>query len=129
MKSLLREFVRAAIREVDVLPGGQDAHAQAAMKLSGQTSAPSPAQEKPGQPKKGAMGKSYQSKEDTRKKVQDILLKKIRSGGLSKDEDIQKFLADEDALRKDGDFADGEDVKLAVTALRGVPMSVWQQIR
>ena len=129
MKSLLREFVVAALREVDVLPGGQDAHAQAAMKLSGKTTAPVSSQEKPTEPKKGTMGKSYQNKEETRKKVQDILLKKIHSGGLSKDEDLQRFLADEPTLRKDGDFSDDEDVQLAVTALRGVPMTVWKQIR
>ena len=117
MKSLLREFIRSTIREVDVIPGGQDAHAQAAQKAAGPTSTSS---QGPADPtKKGAMGKGYASKEETRKKVQDLLLKKIKMGGLSKDEDLQKFLADEEALRNDGGFGDEEDLKLAATALRG----------
>lgn len=128
MKNLLREFIRSAIREVDVLPGGQDAHANAARKLSSSSQAAS-TPEKSGERQKATAGKAYQSKEETRKKVQDLILQKVRSGGVSKDDDIVKYLSDEETLRKDGQFGDDEDLNLATTALRGVPMSVWQQIR
>lgn len=112
------------------MPGGQDAHAQAAAKLAGRPIAtPVTSPEKSTDPKKVAAGAGYKSKEETRKKVQDVLLQKIRSGGLSKDEDLQKYLADEQTLRQDGDFAEDEDLKLATIALRGVPMDVWKQIR
>lgn len=125
MKSLLREFVRHVLAEVDVLPPEKDPRQQGldAPKSTKKTSQATQSSQKVGP------SQSYQEKEKTREKLQQVVAQKVRNGQLSRDEDIQKFLDNEEDIRSSATFSDDEDVSLAATALRGVPLSVWKQLR
>lgn len=117
---LLRRLVREIIlREVDVLSpnddprqGGQSKNIDADIKQKDTDDDP----------------RKYASKEQTRQKLQDILKKKVTNGEFNQDEDLATYLSDQKRVASDGKFDPKEDVSLAITALRGVPLSVWRQL-
>jgi len=81
-----------------------------------------------GTPKKIGHSKGYGDKEATRDKVQKVIAKKVKGGGISSDDDLKRYIEDPKRIRVDGEFEDDEDIDLAVTALKMVPVSVWKQM-
>lgn len=80
--------------------------------------------------KPGKMGSAYQSKEDTRTKVQQTIAQKVKGGGISSDDDLQRYIADTKRIKDDGKFdADDDSLDLSLTSLKMVPLSVWKQLR
>lgn len=79
--------------------------------------------------KKIGASKQYGAKEKTREKVQAAIAKKVNGGGISSDDDLKRYLEDPERVKQDGQFDDDEDVELAITALKMVPVSVWKSVR
>ena len=82
--SLLKEYVRGVLSEVDLLPPEQDPH------LGGISREPA---QKP--VSKFGPSKQYKKKEDVRAAVQSLIAKKVHSGAISKDEDLADYVSDE----------------------------------
>lgn len=145
MKNLLREFVRRTITEVDVLSPDKDprmigtkAAADAASKSVKSTSLSSAPKLPTGQPaplvndKKHGPSQAYQSKENTRSQVQKIIAQKVKGGGIANDDDLARYLSDKKRIKDDGELDDSvadQDLDLALTALKMVPISVWKQLQ
>lgn len=117
-RTLFLEYVRRTVlAEVDVLAPQDDP------RQGGVSRGPEP------EPRKVDISPGYKRKENTRDKVQKTVAKKVQAGGISDEEDLKRYLSDEKRVRSDGRFEDDDDVSLALTALRMVPLSVWRQLR
>lgn len=114
--TLLREFVRTLI-EVDVISAIDDPHQGGVSRSVAQ------------KPKTADISPTYKRKENTREKVQKVISTKVKTGGISNDDDLKRYIEDEKRVRTDGGFEDDEDISLALTALRAVPISVWDKLR
>lgn len=114
--TLLREFVRVLL-EVDVISPVDDPHQGGVSKSVAQ------------QPKTADISPTYKRKENTREKVQKVIATKVKAGSISSDDDLKRYIGDEKRVRTDGGFEDDEDISLALTALRAVPISVWDRLR
>lgn len=122
---LIREYVRALVSEVDVLSPDKDP------RMGGTSHDTASTSNNPADPNKKKIGhsKEYGNKEATRDKVQKVIAKKVKGGGIASDDDLSRYISDPKRIRQDGEFEDDEDVDLAITALKMVPVSVWRQMQ
>lgn len=122
---LIREYIRTLVSEVDVLSPDKDP------RMGGTSHDSFDAQKNPADPSNKKIGhsKEYGNKEATRDKVQKVIAKKVKGGGIASDDDLSRYISDPKRIRQDGEFEDDEDVDLALTALKMVPVSVWRQMQ